>query len=56
VFFPQTDFSEWALVSTEDHLADQRHAYPFSFETWERPAPRGSSQRSRGPRPGHSRR
>jgi dihydrofolate reductase len=39
VFFPQLDFSEWTLVAEEKHPADERHAYPFSFLTYDRHRP-----------------
>ena len=35
-FFPKLDFSEWKLVAEERHPADDRHAYPFSFLTYDR--------------------
>ncbi len=35
-FFPKVDFSEWQQVNVEDHPADERHAYPFSFLTYDR--------------------
>jgi dihydrofolate reductase len=34
-FFPALS-SEWQLVSTEPHLADEKHAYSFDFECWQR--------------------
>ncbi len=30
-FFPTINWDEWELVSKEDHLADEEHAYNFSF-------------------------
>ncbi len=39
VFFPDFDTGTWLLVSEERHQADQRHAYPFSFQVYERSAP-----------------
>ncbi len=36
VCFPPFDPAAWRLVSSERHDADDRHAYPFSFEVWER--------------------
>ena len=30
-FFPEFDRSKWRESFREDHLADDRHAYPFSF-------------------------
>ena len=35
-FFPKLDFSEWTLVAEERHPADEQHAYPFSFLTYDR--------------------
>ena len=35
VFFPELDAGAWRLVSDERHEADQRHAYPFSFQIYE---------------------
>lgn len=35
-FFPKLDFSEWKLVAEERHPADDQHAYPFSFLTYEK--------------------
>ncbi len=39
VFFPEFDAGAWRLVSGERHEIDERHAYPFSFEVYQRPAP-----------------
>lgn len=36
VRFDGLDPSRWRLVSTESHPADERHAFPYSFELWER--------------------
>ena len=33
-FFPEWDPGEWTLVASEHHPADERHAYPFSFNTY----------------------
>ncbi len=30
-FFPSINWDEWTLVSKEDHPADEKHAYAFSF-------------------------
>lgn len=30
-FFPEIDFDEWELVDEENHQADERHAYDYSF-------------------------
>lgn len=35
-FFPRVNLAEWRLVSQEDHPADERHAYSFSFLTYDR--------------------
>ncbi|HUC90576.1 MAG TPA: dihydrofolate reductase [Paenibacillus sp.] len=34
--FPAFDETEWRLVSSEYHPADDRHAYAFRFNTYER--------------------
>ncbi len=39
VFFPEIDAESWRLISEQRHEADERHAYPFSFEVYQRPAP-----------------
>ncbi len=36
VFFPEVDLESWRLVSEQRHKADSKHAYPFSFLTYER--------------------
>lgn len=35
-FFPEVDFSHWQLIDREDHKADHRHKYDFSFCIWDR--------------------
>lgn len=35
-FFPPFDESEWVLRADERHERDERHAYAFSFRTYER--------------------
>jgi dihydrofolate reductase len=35
-FFPALDPKEWKLVSRKDHEADEKHAYNYSFQVWER--------------------
>lgn len=35
-FFPEVNPAEWKRVHAEEHPADDRHAYAFTFETWER--------------------
>jgi dihydrofolate reductase len=36
--FPEFDESAWILVEREDHLADEKNPYPFSFLTYEKEA------------------
>lgn len=36
-WFPPLDRSQWRETAREDHPADDRHAYPYSFVTLERP-------------------
>jgi len=33
-FFPVIDEANWELTSKEDFKADEKHAYDFSFEVW----------------------
>ena len=35
-YFPVIEKNDWALVSKTDHPADEKHAYAFSFQLWER--------------------
>ena len=35
-FFPKLEISEWKRVAEERHPADDQHAYPFSFLTYEK--------------------
>jgi len=35
-FFPEVDWSQWTLVRSEEHTADERHEYAFSMEEWQR--------------------
>lgn len=35
-FFPAFDATQWRLVSTESHEADERNAVPFTFADYER--------------------
>jgi dihydrofolate reductase len=35
-FFPEIDYMEWKQVSREDHPADEKHKYAYSFITLER--------------------
>lgn len=35
-YFPVIDPTEWNLVSRQDNPADEKHAYAYSFQVWER--------------------
>ena len=35
-FFPTIDTSVWEKVFEEKHPVDEKHAFSFTFETWER--------------------
>lgn len=35
-FFPPIDWKHFHLVESEAHPADEKHAYAFTFETWQR--------------------
>ncbi len=35
-YFPVIDPKAWHLVSQQDHEADEKHAYNYSFQLWER--------------------
>jgi dihydrofolate reductase len=35
-YFPAIDEKEWKLVSSNRFEPDERHAYAYTFETWER--------------------
>lgn len=36
VFFPDIDENKWKLTAKRDCFADEKHAFDFSFERWER--------------------
>jgi dihydrofolate reductase len=36
VFFPAFEENEWKLVSNLNFSADEKHAYAYSFQVWER--------------------
>jgi len=38
-FFPVIDEKGWQLTSSLDFPADEKHAYAYSFQTWERKTP-----------------
>ncbi len=35
-FFPDVDWKDWILSWEETHPVDERHAFPFTFQRWER--------------------
>jgi dihydrofolate reductase len=35
-FFPALDEAEWALIDNRDFPADEKHAYAYSFQVWEK--------------------
>jgi dihydrofolate reductase len=35
-FFPVIDEDKWKLILNEDHFKDDKHAYDYSFQLWER--------------------
>ena len=35
-FFPVIDESKWKLTSNQDFEADEKHAYSYSFQIWEK--------------------
>ncbi|ORU92479.1 MAG: dihydrofolate reductase [Cycloclasticus sp. symbiont of Bathymodiolus heckerae] len=35
-FFPEVDLDKWKIIKQSKHAADERHAYSFSFITYER--------------------
>ncbi|HMR92352.1 MAG TPA: dihydrofolate reductase [Chitinophagaceae bacterium] len=35
-FFPPIDPKKWRLVSKQDQEADEKHAYNYSFQVWEK--------------------
>ena len=35
-FFPEIDQSKWKLISNQDFLKDDKHAYDYSFQLWEK--------------------
>lgn len=38
-YFPQIDAHKWTMTGHTDFLKDDRHAYDFSFQTWEKKNP-----------------
>jgi dihydrofolate reductase len=35
-FFPEIDEKKWKLISNQDFFKDEKHAYDYSFQIWER--------------------
>ena len=35
-YFPAIDEANWTVANQEEHLADDKHAYPFTFVTYQR--------------------
>ncbi len=35
-FFPAIDETKWKLVSNSDYFKDEKHAYDYSFQLWEK--------------------
>lgn len=35
-FFPEIDKSQWKMISHDDHPADEKHKYAYSFQVWEK--------------------
>ncbi len=35
-FFPVIDENKWKLTSSQDFTADDKHAFAYSFQTWQR--------------------
>lgn len=38
-FFPEIDTKQWELVRESHHDVDERHAYPFTYQTYYRKSP-----------------
>ena len=36
VFFPELSLNTWSLLSSEKVSADEKHAFAFDFECWQR--------------------
>ena len=35
-YFPVIEKNDWKLISNTDNVADEKHAYSYSFQLWER--------------------
>ena len=40
VFFPEIDFSQWKLLSSDKHLPDEKNPYAYDFQIYNRKSPR----------------
>ena len=40
-YFPEIPAADWMLISDDPQPADEKHAYPYRFQVWER-KPKGS--------------
>jgi dihydrofolate reductase len=38
VYFPEINWSDWKLVSQDERFADEKHAYNYTFQSYERKA------------------
>ena len=38
-FFPEFNRSEWQLISNKDYPVDNKHAYAYSFQVWQKKEP-----------------
>lgn len=36
VFFPELDLTQWELISSESHPADEKNDHPYTFKVYER--------------------
>lgn len=37
VFYPEFDKKDWKLISEDPHPADEKHAFAYTFQLWEKP-------------------
>lgn len=37
--FPEVDWSDWRIIKSEPHAADEKNEHDYTFEVWERVAP-----------------
>lgn len=36
IFFPEVNTNEWKLIRSDDHVADEKNQYDYSFQVWEK--------------------